>query len=543
MSEYLVLLKAESLRLFGINKMLHNKDGSAKKKLGASVVGVALLGLLFLGISAIYGFLFYVTMKQTGEERYAPAFMLALASVIVFFQAIRNANGIVFGFADYETMCALPVKNKSVVMAKLTYVYLENFIFFLVFMLPVSIIYCVMSHEGILYLLRMVIGILLSPALPIALGLTIGTAFAVLAAKFKKSSIVSTVFSLIFIAVYFVFIFLMNGSDEMMVSLASNVVKIYPMSALYADGIVRFNALKFTIYVLLSVALICLYAFIISKFFTKINTAILTRKSGSGKAVKVKSSSGSGVLLKRELGKWVSTQGYVMNTIMGVIMLIVLTAIVAFKLNGITNLDQYDKADENYKMLVTALKYIKSFIPLFPILCVGMCYYCASCISIEGKSVWIIKSLPIDTREVFKAKIRVNLIITVLPSIISCVVFGVVLDLNVLEIILCSLASVAYCVTSSMFCLFVNIKKHNYDWQSPAEVFKRGTSATICSFASMLVMIPLVLILLLCGLVASVLGITATYICYSVLIVIFTVLNILLGRYLSHGGVRDFLKN
>ena len=46
MNEYFTLLKAESLGLFGINKALHNKDKSAKKKLGASITGIVIIGCI-----------------------------------------------------------------------------------------------------------------------------------------------------------------------------------------------------------------------------------------------------------------------------------------------------------------------------------------------------------------------------------------------------------------------------------------------------------------------------------------------------------------
>ena len=544
MNEYFTLLKAESLRLFGINKALHNKDASAKKKLGASVTGIALIGCIVAFMSAIYGFMFYQTLKSTGEERYAPAIMVAITSIIVLFQAMRNANGVVFGFADYETTCALPVKNRNIVFAKLTYVYLENLVYFILFVVPVSIVYGTLSRESAGFYLRTAVGILFSPAIPIALGLAVGTAVAVFAARFKKSNVLSMVLSFALMAAYFVFVFMMSGDNaDMIASIATKIATVYPIADLYANGIVCFDAIKFLIYAGLSIVVLCLYMFLISKFYTKINRAIMYKKSGGNKIVEVKSSTSGRVLLKREFGKWINTPGYVLNSATGALMLIIMTVLVAIKINGISEIGKTAQSEEDYNSLIAMFRYAKSFIPLVPILCVGMCYYCGSSISIEGKSVWIIKSLPVDPKEVFKAKIRLNLIITVLPTVISCVVFGVVLKLNVIEIILCIIACVSYCVTSAMFGLFVNIKKHNYDWQSAVEVIKRGAASTICVLVGMFIFIPLSLILACIIMVTGMLGLPATYFSFIVLALIFNVFNLILGKYLSGKGVTDFLKS
>lgn len=544
MNEYFTLLKAESLRLFGINKALHNKDKSAKKKLGASITGIVIIGCIVAFMSAIYGFMFYESLKNTGEERYAPAIMVAVTSIIVVFQALRNANGVVFGFADYETICALPVKNKNVVWAKLTYVYLENLVYFILFVVPVSVVYGVLSHSGIGFYLRTAAGILLSPALPVALGLAVGTAVAVFAARFKKSNVLSVILSFAFMAAYFAFVFMMSDENaEIIASVATKIANVYPVADLYANGIVRFDGIKFLIFAGLSIVIFCLYMSLISKFYAKINRAIMYKKSGGGKVVEVKSSTSGKVLLKREFGKWINTPGYVLNSAMGAVMLIIMTVLVAIKLNGVSEIDKTVQSKEDYKALIAMLDYAKSFIPLVPVLCVGMCYYCGSSISIEGKSVWIIKSLPVDPKEVFKAKIRLNLIITILPTVISCVVFGVALKLNIVEIILCIIASVSYCVTSAMFGLFVNIKKHNYDWQSAVEVIKRGAASTICVLVGMFIFIPLGIILACIIMVTGILGLPATYFSFVALALIFNVFNLILGKYLSGKGVTDFLKS
>lgn len=494
-------------------------------------------------MSAIYGYLFYVELKKTGEERYVPAFMLAITSVIVFFQALRNANGVVFGFADYETTCALPIKNRNLVFAKLTYVYLENLICFILFVFPASVIYGVLSKEGVAYYLRSVVGILLSPLFPAAAGLAVGTVVALFASKFKKSNLLNVVLSFVLVAAYMAFVFMTsNDNVEMVTSLALKVSNVYPVADLYANGIVGFNALDFWCYIFLSIAVLCVYVFLISTFYSKINAAVTYKKSSKGKVGELKSTSSDKTLFKREIGKWVNTPSYVLNSAMGAIMLIIMSVVVVIKLNGITELDKTTQT-KGYETFALILNQLKAYIPLIPIVCTCTCCYCASSISIEGKSVWIIKSLPINPKEIFKAKIRLNLFITVLPTIAACVLFGIVLKLNAIEIILCVAASVSYCVTSAMFGLFVNVKKHDYDWQSAAEVIKRGAASTICVLVGLFACLPICLILACCSVLAIITGIPAMYICFVVLLIIFNVLNVILGKYLSGKGVTDFLKN
>ncbi|MFR5348272.1 putative ABC transporter permease subunit, partial [Romboutsia timonensis] len=61
----------------------------------------------------------------------------------------------------------------------------------------------------------------------------------------------------------------------------------------------------------------------------------------------------------------------------------------------------------------------------------GMASTTPSSISIEGKNLWILKSLPIDIRDIFKAKVSMSLILSIPAIVISSLIisFGLIYQL------------------------------------------------------------------------------------------------------------------
>ena len=84
--------------------------------------------------------------------------------------------------------------------------------------------------------------------------------------------------------------------------------------------------------------------------------------------------------------------------------------------------------------------------PIFLCLFIGIACTSACSISLEGKSLWIIRSLPVDTSTIFAAKIGVNLTITVPISILDSILLGLFLQPDLMGWIGMFVIPLLYCL-------------------------------------------------------------------------------------------------
>ena len=97
-----------------------------------------------------------------------------------------------------------------------------------------------------------------------------------------------------------------------------------------------------------------------------------------------------------------------------------------------------------------------------------------SSISLEGKSLWIIKMLPVSTSKIFASKIMVNLTVLLPTAIIVCTFFGIYLKLSLVNFIFTYLISFAYSIFTSVLGLLLNLLFPKFDYDNEVRVIKQS---------------------------------------------------------------------
>ena len=118
-----------------------------------------------------------------------------------------------------------------------------------------------------------------------------------------------------------------------------------------------------------------------------------------------------------------------------------------------------------------------------PIVITGMLIFCAaispttSCaISMEGKQIWIAKTLPVSAKKWLFAKLLMNLVL-VGPSLLLAVTllsiaYRSMMDaVDVLGVVMMPIAALLF---TTVFGLYVNAKMPRLDWKSDTEVVKQS---------------------------------------------------------------------
>jgi ABC-2 type transport system permease protein len=155
----------------------------------------------------------------------------------------------------------------------------------------------------------------------------------------------------------------------------------------------------------------------------------------------------------------------------------------------------------------------------------------ASSISMEGKSIWIIKSLPVSARDWLTSKLMVSLVMAVPCILISSTMIVIGLKPTVFNALWIYLIPLSYAVAFGIFGLWLNIRMPRLDWKNEAEVVKQGGATMVSIFAGMGAGFG----------PAIAAGLTNSALVQPVVFALLVIASLLMWRSLIHGGERRLL--
>ena len=487
----ITLLKVQLMSFFGINEMRYSKDPKKKRRLIVFGVSMVILGVCAVVYSSgiAYG------LASLGMAKIIPAYMLMIISVITIVITMFKTNGILFGFKDYDMVMSLPVKISAVITSRFMMMYVLNFLFECVVMIPAGIIYAINVVPEPSYYIMMLISLFIIPLIPMTIATAFGAIITAIACRFKYKNLLSVLMSF---GLLLGFIYLSMSSKNLqaedVTNLSSALIQqingTYPIAKIFTEAICNYNILAFVAFVLISVVWFYLFIKLVSWKYCEMNTALTNHATKRNyKMQSLEISSPFMALYKKELKRYFSSTIYVMNTGFGVVLLLIATIFIA--IFGVENLDALVGAPGISAMISFAAPFIIS--TMIAISCTT-----ASAISLEGKNLWILKSSPIKTKTILDSKIAVNLTILLPVVIASAVVLAIRLKLGFVETLMIFITPIAYSFYIAIVGIFANLKFPNFDWTSETVVIKQS-GATLVSmiFQMLVIMIPFGLIFLM----------------------------------------------
>ena len=176
------------------------------------------------------------------------------------------------------------------------------------------------------------------------------------------------------------------------------------------------------------------------------------------------------------------------------------------------------------------------------LMAIALCFLCATdvisapSISLEGKTLWLLKSLPVKPRTILMSKVNLHLVIALPPTLIASVCCIIALpDDGAADAAAVVLLPALMCVFGALLGVVTNLRFPKFDYINETAVIKNSASVVIAMFGSWAVLAaPAILYFVLPdGLV----GLTAyLYICAAALAAACAAMYAYLGR----GGSRRF---
>lgn len=458
-----------------------------------------LLSLGMVGIGALimfYSALISLGFVQMGMGEAIPVVMMGICSLLLVAISFMKSGGTLFGGKNFDMMLSLPVTVRQVVLSRMLFLYGAGFLVFFAGFLPAAIIYIVNMGAGVGEVLNLLLAVVLGPCIPVVLSLVLSVLIMLLAERLPHREIFVIVLNVaVLVGILFWTGKISVTMDEealmnMGKALANGVTSVYPPAGAAFSFLEKGSIWGTLLFAVLSIALFWGFAILVSRFYVKINEMFSSSRSkNAGKITYGKGSTIRKALLKKEWRRLLSCPIYAMNTVVGYVLMILLGVMVltmkADTLEGMINIPGIED------QLVGAFPFIIA-------MCAGIAPMTAPSLSLEGKSRWIMCSLPVKSIEIFRAKITLNLLFAV-PSVFLCsfcvwIKFpGTAAD-NLLLFVL----PLAFSVFTAVFGMAVNVKFPRYDWTQEIQAVKNSASVLICVFTGMFAaLIPIMIVMAL----------------------------------------------
>ena len=164
----------------------------------------------------------------------------------------------------------------------------------------------------------------------------------------------------------------------------------------------------------------------------------------------------------------------------------------------------------------------------------GMDAVCTPSVSLEGKTLWILRSLPVDTRAILDAKMSMQIKVNAVPSVLCALALGYAFGMDVATMVLMAVAAGAYVWFSSAADLLVGLLNPNLNWTSEVVPVKQSGAVMIALFGGWALCL---IIGALAFFTVDMLGATGFM---ALLVVLFAALALLACKWLHSEGVRRF---
>ena len=158
----------------------------------------------------------------------------------------------------------------------------------------------------------------------------------------------------------------------------------------------------------------------------------------------------------------------------------------------------------------------------------------APSVSLEGRSLWIVQSLPVEPWQVLRAKLRLHLLCVGAPALVSAVLLAAALRLGAVQAVLLMLLTLAFVFFGAQTGLLWGLRLPNLTWTNEMAPIKQGAATALALLTGWAA------VLLLAGGYILLHGRLAPEGILALAAALLTIVNVLLRRRLQTVGTARF---
>jgi ABC-2 type transport system permease protein len=537
MKPFLSFLKMQMNVNYGLSALKYRFTREKKKRWEPVLIGAVII-VSFLPLMAIYvGLMLAMFAAGTiiGQPEMVLAVSSVLAQIVILIFGLFYIMGTFYFSRDIETFVPLPLKPYEVVGGKFAVIMVNEYLTSLPIMLPPIIIYGAGTNQGILYWLKSLVLLAVTPALPLSAAALIILLLMRVVNLRRYKDLLAVVGGLLAIVIGM-------GSSMFFQNIPENPEDIqnffttqtglvdmigsrFPPSIWATRGLARPDIAGwgyFMLYLAVCAALMALLLWISNLVFYK---ALLAGQEVSRKRKDIsKSRAGnrSGrmnspvtAIAKREWKLLTRTPLYVLNGLVGTIIgpIIILMMLM------------FGNDPEMAELMATLSD--PGVIPYAVLACTGLMIFTAgmnlvasTALSREGQTIWIAKMLPVSAKQQVAGKLLVSYAVSAIGVLMTSLIMLIFFKFPILWVIGSTVVGLIGSVPMVALSLFIDVFHPKLVWNSEQEAMKQNMNGGIGMLLSLLILvifaviavpltligIPVQLVLASIGAVAAILG-------------------------------------
>lgn len=523
------LLKKQMMEVFS---WLYKDKKTGKNRTARGIIAYAILNLIvfvFLGVVFYFVASVLCTPLLKAESGWIYWCVMGLVSVLLgVFGSVFSTYSSLYLAKDNDLLLSSPIPVTHILVSRLFGVYVIGLMYELIVMVPTVIVWLIKAPFSLTGSVCAILIPFVLSVFVLVLSAVLGFFVALISSKLKNKNFITVFISVVFIAAYYYFYSKAYSLLEMFlqnIESVGNKIKtvLYPFyhMGLAAEG----NLLSMLIFTLIIGCLFLIVYFVLSRSFIGIATANKGSAKKEYKAQKHKVASVGNALFFKELRRFTGSANYMLNCGFGIILMPIAAVILIIKFGTVSE-------------IFSALS-LQSFLPLLSVTAICMVAsmndITSPSVSLEGKNIWLVESLPVLPEQVLAAKLKLHLILTCIPAIPLIIVTELLIKPDLLSALLIPLTVFAFITLTASFGLFINLKMPNLNWTNEIVPIKQSLGVLIALFSGWII------IMVLAGVYALLGRIFLSPFMYLVTVfILFGVLSAVLIRWIYTKGAKIF---
>ena len=483
MKKLSLLLRLDRYELLGINRRMHDPARRLSGKLLLALVVLAALATV--GVAFAYCMGIAYALSVIGALSVFPVMLVSVSALISLVTTIVKAPDALFGTRDLDRLLSLPIPARTVATARVLKIYGMDLLFTLLILAPGGVAYGILARPAPAFYVSYALCALAAPMIPAVVASLLGALVALAGASIKRlryAGLFLMFIALIGVVVGSSYLSSTAASAEMFIDFARGFselfARVYPLAGLYERAVTGGDALALLLYVGLSLLSIALAGALFGRFFVRINSFLSARTHQKRFVLGAQRQySPRAALLAREWRHFLSINSYVLNSAFGPILSLVAVVALAIFVPRET-IDMFLQLEGLDSLALSVLPFALSWL-----ISIGPTTACS--VSLEGKELWIVKTLPIPAREWLLPKLRLNLQLFTPFAILDSLVIAWIFRASGVALAVLLLMPVLMGVFSALIGLIINCKFPRFDWTNAAKLAKNSAGVVAAVFISM----------------------------------------------------------
>lgn len=464
--------------------MIDRKKGKRRSK--GKIIAFALLFLFcflclafaFVGLSALMA---EYLLSENGPINWLYFTLAGIMTLVLgIFGSIFATYSMLYQAKDNEQLLAMPIPASAILISRMVSVFFTGMLFAALVWLPAVGVYAVVLKPGAGVIVLSLLMLIVFSLIILALSCFLGWVVAMVASRMRSKNLAITLLSILGVGFYYYLSFnlqeLLEGLLQQGNILAENIREhAWPLYELSQAAMGDLGA--FLLWLGFALVLAGITWFILTKTFDKIVTMKKGTKRVEYKEEKATVHSTMSALLRKEFKRFTTMPAYMLNCGLGILLIPALGVILLVKRNDVAGLIQTVNA-----MWPT----FPDWMPLLAAAVLGLVTtmndMSAPSISLEAKSLWIIRGMPVDLHEFLNAKLWMSVILTLPFTLFTAIVSAVVFGMDTVGTALLVIFGILVAFFNAEFGLVLNLKLPNLNWVNETAAVKSGASVALAIF-------------------------------------------------------------